>query len=538
MYRQASAKQSRQAKAPSPQVPQIARPKRRQLDAALHRPNPRQRPQRSLIRRFWWVLPVTGVGLILVLVLSGALALNLMVANRMLPGVQVGDVALGGLMQAEAQQRLSQAWTTVTLRDAERTWQVQAADLGLSLDAAQTAALAYAQGRGDGGLTALFNTVLVEPVVALNTTQLTDELIALTPNFEIAPVDAGVELANGQVRATLPQMGRMLDVAATVGALQANAGAALTDGELDLVMRDVAPAVTDASPLVAQAQALLSNSLDIQVYDPVTGDSVYWSAPPTQWGNWLTAIPDNSSPIGLALDADPQLVRDFLTTQSNNLDASRSIDLEAASASVREALSAGRPQDAFVTVQHNERLHTVQAGETITSIGWNYGIPYLYIQEANGGIDSISVGQQLVLPAADTFLLYDVVPDKRIVIDLSEQRTRVYEAGQLKWDWLSSTGIDSSPTWTGIYQVISHVPNAYAGNWNLYMPDFIGVYQPVPGSSFTNGFHGFPTRGGGRLLWTNDLGRRVTYGCILLSDENVRLLYDWAEEGVVVEIKA
>jgi lipoprotein-anchoring transpeptidase ErfK/SrfK len=39
-------------------------------------------------------------------------------------------------------------------------------------------------------------------------------------------------------------------------------------------------------------------------------------------------------------------------------------------------------------------------------------------------------------------------------------------------------------------------------------------------------------------LWTNNLGTRVTYGCILLSSENATQLYNWAENGVIVEIRA
>ncbi|MFN2137341.1 MAG: L,D-transpeptidase, partial [Candidatus Promineifilaceae bacterium] len=58
-----------------------------------------------------------------------------------------------------------------------------------------------------------------------------------------------------------------------------------------------------------------------------------------------------------------------------------------------------------------------------------------------------------------------------------------------------------------------------------------------PTSDFMNGFHGFPTRDGFNLLWTGDLGHPVTYGCILLSSENAQQLYDWADEGVVVEIQ-
>jgi lipoprotein-anchoring transpeptidase ErfK/SrfK len=158
------------------------------------------------------------------------------------------------------------------------------------------------------------------------------------------------------------------------------------------------------------------------------------------------------------------------------------------------------------------------------------------VQQANGGIENVSIGQQIVIPSPDNFLYFDPVPDKRVEVSISQQRVRVYENGALKWDWGASTGINSSPTWPGLYQIISHVPNAYAANWNLWMPNFLGVYQPIPGSEFTNGFHGFPTRGGGQILWENSIGTRVTYGCILLSNTNSKLLYDWAEDGVVVRI--
>jgi lipoprotein-anchoring transpeptidase ErfK/SrfK len=191
---------------------------------------------------------------------------------------------------------------------------------------------------------------------------------------------------------------------------------------------------------------------------------------------------------------------------------------------------------ATIRVYHRDRTHTVRAGETIISIAYAYGVPYPWVQQANGWIETISVGQQLTIPSPDNFFDYEPVPDKRIEVSISQQRTRVYENGALKWDWASSTGINSSPTWPGVYQIISHVPNAYAANWNLYMPQFMGVYRPIPGQEFTNGFHGFPTRGGGQLLWENSLGTRVTYGCILLNNTNAQLLYDWAETGVVVEI--
>ena len=70
------------------------------------------------------------------------------------------------------------------------------------------------------------------------------------------------------------------------------------------------------------------------------------------------------------------------------------------------------------------------------------------------------------------------------------------------------------------------------------MPWFLGVYRPVPDVDFMNGFHGFPSRAGSQILWINDLGHPITYGCILLSTENAKALYDWAQAGVVVDIKS
>jgi lipoprotein-anchoring transpeptidase ErfK/SrfK len=130
-----------------------------------------------------------------------------------------------------------------------------------------------------------------------------------------------------------------------------------------------------------------------------------------------------------------------------------------------------------------------------------------------------------------------VVENKRIVVSLSRQRMWAYENGALLGEWPVSTGIPSSPTAPGVFQVQSHDPNAYAASWDLWMPYFVGIYRPVPTSNFMNGFHGFPTRDGVNLLWTGNLGYPVTYGCILLGNEAAPLLYQWAEEGVIVEIR-
>jgi lipoprotein-anchoring transpeptidase ErfK/SrfK len=52
-----------------------------------------------------------------------------------------------------------------------------------------------------------------------------------------------------------------------------------------------------------------------------------------------------------------------------------------------------------------------------------------------------------------------------------------------------------------------------------------------------NGIHGLPTLSNGRRLWAGNLGRPVSYGCIILDLPAAEWLYDWAQNGVVVEIR-
>ena len=510
--------------------PSIPRPAPTHKPAPPRQPVPKRKaPQKQKKRPLWlspWLLMLGAVLLVSTCAAVGLGSAVVVAAGRIPPNVTAMGVNLSLMTEAEAAATLRNRMGAVTLRDGPRTWTVAASELGLLLDADATAARA-----ADVPLLDALAPVTVTPAVSVNAGTLRDALTTLSAQVELPPRDAGFRLFNGAVQPVPAEVGRRLDVEATVNALAANPGAALADGGFDLVVAGVAPAVMDATPLVEQARALLASPLVIDAYDPIADETVTTRVDPTTWAAWLTA---DATGTQLALQTSP--VAGYIDAQlAPQLAAYQRIDSAEAAAQVSAAVSNMQPY-AQVRVRQTDKVHTVQAGETITRIAWDYGVPYPHVQQANPGIDTLSAGMQLTIPSPEVFLPYPVVPDKRIVVSISGNWTRVYENGRLKWDWVSSTGINSSPTWPGVYQIISHEPDAYAGNWNLNMPWFLGVYQPVPGSAFTNGFHGFPTRGGGQLLWENSLGTKVTYGCILLSTTNAKLLYDWAEDGVVVEI--
>jgi lipoprotein-anchoring transpeptidase ErfK/SrfK len=67
------------------------------------------------------------------------------------------------------------------------------------------------------------------------------------------------------------------------------------------------------------------------------------------------------------------------------------------------------------------------------------------------------------------------------------------------------------------------------------MPHFLGIYRATPG--LLNGIHGLPLLSSGVRLWGSVLGRPASYGCIILNLQAAEQLYEWAENGVVVEIQ-
>jgi LysM repeat protein len=485
---------------------------------------------------------------------AGSLALLLLAAMTMiilallygsdliLPGVQALGVELGGKRKAEAVALLQQNWQarTIVLDAGNTTWPVTPPMLGITLDAEATAQIAYQQGRSLATLKDVLKAkghVNISPVWRLDPTIAEANLRALAPQFDVPPVDAGLQVVNGRIEATPATSGRALDVVAMVAWLEQNGDQVIGQGRVNLLMLPLQPAITDVSAAVAQANQLLAHPLSIRGYDPITGQTQRWTVAPDAWGTWLSLSIDPADATRLNWELHTEKAQTFLGAQAAALGSDRYLDLGEATTAIQDAIAA-QSSDVRLRIYHHERQHSVQSGETLSSIARDYGIPYPWIQEANPGVgDALYTGQVLTIPSPDVLLPLPVVENKRIMVGLSQQRMWVYENGGLKWEWPLSTGIPSSPTSPGVFQIQTHEPNAYAGNWNLWMPYFMGIYRPVPTSDFMNGFHGFPTRNGSTLLWTGDLGHPVTYGCILISTENAISLYEWAEEGVVVEVR-
>lgn len=233
-------------------------------------------------------------------------------------------------------------------------------------------------------------------------------------------------------------------------------------------------------------------------------------------------------------------------------------------------------------------IHIVKKGETLYRIALTYGVSSQAIMGANGIRGTkVILGQALIIPSKNTpstpirpatpkipsqtsipasplptnarpkassrvdqiymptildhsehvtVLGATNVPPigKYVWVSISQQRMMMYENGKLLHENLVSTGRTGSETAIGNFRIKTKIDRPYSRLWNLWMPNWLGIYDVGP---YENGFHAHPSTPSGAVIWQKSLGKPISFGCIVLSDSDSALLYAWADIGMPVTIQ-
>lgn len=462
------------------------------------------------------------------------------------PGVEVGGVDLGGKTLSQAKAEIERVWnlerqiTVVVGEDPAKSWLVVPSEFGLTVDAHASAARAYAVGREKGfwgGLDEMLDALdhgrSFDPVVAFDRQRARSAFARWSGLVDDPAVEASFEIAQGRVVHTTGRSGSVLDVEASLNLLASDPKAALVEyGFIPLLMLPQLPTVEDYAVLAEEAEALLDAAPTFTAYDPVTDERFEWNAGREEIASWLVI---RTGAQGEEIDVSDSAITAYVEELDASLGPERTFDHQAAELAVMQGLEGGSAET--IRIRYRPRSHLVRASDTLVSIGFETGMPYWRILEDNPDVAQrgLVVGETIQIPPKDALLELPVVEDKRIVISIQRQRMWVYQQGGLLWEHVVSTGIPNSPTLPGIFQVQTHELNAYASIWDLYMPHFMGIYKATP--DLMNGIHGLPLLSSGVRLWADVLGQPASYGCIILDLDAASRLYQWAEQGVVVEIQ-
>lgn len=504
---------------------------------------------RTPVRKPVRLLPI-GLVLLCMLFLGTLVSLGVYAlfqgATVILPGVQVGDMPVGGMDHQALLVELDRVWnqdyplSVIDSSDMGRRWLAAPGEFGLSVDTVATAQSALSVGRGGSIFDnlsqiwrSIFFGVTVRPVVVFDPSQALSGFQSWAAAADIHPVDAQVLIENGAVRWTQAQPGKVVDVLASLEFLRQNPEVSYIDQRaIPLIMAAVSPGIEDVAQSVDELEELLQAEPRLRLYDPVLDEWVEWAPDPSAYVDWINIEPGEA---GYQIGIQPEAVEEYVVAQTAALGSERTVNARQAVDAFLIELHGGEIDP--LIIHYLPRSHVVRAGDNLVGLGFEYGVPYWKIYEVNPDlvIRGLQVGEEIVIPARDAMLEYPIVPSKRIVINISQQQMWVYENQQLVGEHVISTGISDSPTMPGVFQILTHEENAYAAIWDLYMPHFMGIYYATP--DLLNGIHGLPMLSSGRRLWADVLGRPASYGCIILDLQAAEQLYAWADTGVVVEIQ-
>lgn len=128
------------------------------------------------------------------------------------------------------------------------------------------------------------------------------------------------------------------------------------------------------------------------------------------------------------------------------------------------------------------------------------------------------------------------VPPKKgywIEVLVGSQKVRIYEEGQLKKEWVASTGTPDKPTPLGVFAIQNRGEWFYnpkynqGAKWWVSFKDW-GVYL----------FHSLPMDRNQRIIPEEalKLGTPASHGCVRLEVDNAKWIYDHIPQGTPVYI--
>jgi vancomycin resistance protein YoaR len=269
-------------------------------------PNQTQNPLKSTVK-----LALLAVAAILVVSVGLFTWYNMAHAGRVYNGVSVLGRQLGGLTNDEAAAAITQATAgyptgNVTVSGENRTWQLSAGDLGVSVDVQRTLDAALLVGR-DGNFVqdlgtqvgSVMGSTQIAPVLKTDSAQLDKAIAGIASEIDRAAVDSKLDKdADGKVVVTASSSGTAVDRQALAAALT-QASSTQPFGTAAVTTQVQAPKVTEADLEGTKDQALALTEQEITLS---AGDHS-WTLKPADLRSMLS-IDHNGDTMSASLSSD------------------------------------------------------------------------------------------------------------------------------------------------------------------------------------------------------------------------------------------
>ena len=232
------------------------------------------------------LVTLLGAGIVFILLLIGlVIGYDSHYTGRFYPEISVAGISLSGMDPAEAAVILSQRMDYPTrgriiLRDGSKAWLVSPSQFGFYFDPETTALSGYMIGRNGGVLERVAERFItwyrgqsLSPQYVFDERTALNFLMDVAAQTNLPTIDAVLRLEGVNVVATSGQVGRTLDIPATLEALKAQTQT-MSDGEVQLVIHDMPPAIMYVDQQANLLRQILSAPLNLFVPEAQPGDPV------------------------------------------------------------------------------------------------------------------------------------------------------------------------------------------------------------------------------------------------------------------------
>lgn len=425
---------------------------------------------------------------------AGAIALAAVGASLILiaPGTTVAGVPVGWMTPGMATEAISNRLAAMEVELTGVGATLSGADLGARVDAGALAEHAFA----DRPMWNL-GSWMGDPIntkVTLDPTTADHVLRGVAPSSYVEPVDAVVSFdeASQTYLFSPAKSGTGISVPDLETAFTAAFNKGETAFSVSEGVAEVPPAITDAKA-EKTSEELNGMLTKIGFY---VGDERVVAVAPDVAANWLRIENVDGE---LKITADQSAIQSMVATLPDLVN--------------RDSVNALTVVDSKGKV-----LRTLVEGKEARTLGDTAGIASAFATALSDGKASFELPVSTV--PFETKTLY-----RRIEVDISEQRTYLFENDKRVDSLPTSTGLSNTPTPVGRFRVFGHTAkqNMGCGENSSYCT------KDVPWSTWfapNIAFHG--------AYWHNNFGHRMSHGCVNLPPQMAKRVYDWSPQGLEV----
>ncbi len=171
-------------------------------------------------------------------------------------------------------------------------------------------------------------------------------------------------------------------------------------------------------------------------------------------------------------------------------------------------------------------LHVIEAQRDEAGTGW-YKV-YDEFPPTNPGFQWVLARDMRRIPRKEMSPIHPFAPDKRLEVDLAEQRLTCYEGETAVFSTLVASGLGGqTATPTGHMAVLLKQPSRHMSNYPYPGgPEPLGDLFDLPGIPWNIFFDLSGTAIHG-AYWHNDYGIRRSHGCLNVPFDAARFIYRW-----------